>query len=258
MNNTVITYYTEIPDFKTSANNKALLELWEKNWKSKGWNVVILDDVYAKTHDKLKSFNIYDETSLLVRNSRNQKKYLWNCYLRWFAYAKYVEENGTCVWSDFDVMNCNLTPDQFDSKNIIVDSAFNGSLCSGVLSSEGSKVLLENIKLLNDEDEGVVLKINTFLNERIDKDINDMIILMALNTFKINNICTCLRMEGISQELSPFDVNGAYKKEKFPLIHFHHGILSNPSFLNFPDITSRNRTDIVNYFFEHYLNQTIL
>lgn len=252
-----MTYYTEIPDFGASVNNKTLLELWEKNWRSKGWNVVILNDTYAKSHEQLKSFNIYDETSLLVRNSRNEKKYLWNCYLRWFAYAKYVEENGTCIWSDFDVMNCNLTPDQFDSKNIIVDSAFNGSLCSGILSIEGSKILLNNIKLLNEENEEVVLKINTFLDKVIDKDINDMVILMALNTFKINNICTCLRMKQINQELVPFNLDGSYKKEKYPLIHFHHGIFNNPNFLNFPNITSKNRTDIVNYFFDHYLNDLI-
>ena len=258
MNNTVITYYTEIPDFKISSNNKALLELWEKNWKSKGWNPIVLSDKDSKKHKDICYFDVGNKNSLLVRNSRLDKKYLWNCYLRWFAYAKYVEENGTCIWSDFDVMNCNLAPDQFYSKNINVDSAFNGSLCSGVLSSEGSKVLLNNIKLLNEEDKDVVLKINTFLNERVDKDTNDMIILMALNTFKINNICTCLRMKGTNQENSPFDVDGIYKKEKFPLIHFHHGIFKDPNFLNFPNITSRNRTDIVNYFFERYLNETII
>lgn len=257
MNNTVVTYYTEIPDFKSSVNNEALLELWKKNWESKGWNPIVLSDKDSKKHKDICHFDVGNENSLLVRNSRLGKKYLWNCYLRWFAYAKYVEENGTCIWSDFDVMNCNLTTDQFHSKNINVDSAFNGSLCSGILSVEGSKILLNNIKLLNEENEDVVLKINTFLHKVIDKDINDMVILMALNTFKINTICTCLRIKGIDQELSPFDVNGIYKKEKFPLIHFHHGIFNNPNFLNFPNITSRNRTDIVNYFFEHYLNDLI-
>ena len=104
----------------------------------------------------MKYFNLYDENSLLVRNSRLNKKYLWNCYLRWFAYAKYVEENGTCLWSDFDVMNCGLTPEKLAAKNIPVDTAFNGSLCSGVLSPDGSKTLLQNIKLLNEEDENII------------------------------------------------------------------------------------------------------
>lgn len=30
MNNTIITFYTEISDFKSSLNNRDLLELWKK------------------------------------------------------------------------------------------------------------------------------------------------------------------------------------------------------------------------------------
>lgn len=257
MNNTVITYYTEIPNFGTSVNNKDLLKLWKRNWEDSGWKVVVLDDDYAKANKQLKYFNLYDENSLLVRNSRLNKKYLWNCYLRWFAYTKYVEENGTCLWSDFDVMNCGLTPEKLSSKNIPVDTAFNGSLCSGILSPDGSKTLLQNIKLLNEEDENIILKINMFLKTVLNKDINDMVVLGALNTFKINSICTCLRMKQINQELIPFNLDGSYKKETYPLIHFHHGVICDNNFLNFDEITSKNRSEIVNHFFKTYLNQAV-
>ena len=257
MNNTVVTYYTEISDFGASVNNKTLLELWKKNWKSKGWNPIVLSDKDSKKHKDICYFDVGNETSLLVRNSRLDKKYLWNCYLRWFAYAKYVEENGTCIWSDFDVMNCGLTPEKLEYKNIPVDTAFNGSLCSGILSLEGSKILIENIKLLNDEDENVILKINTYLKNVLNKDINDMVILGALNTFKINSICTCLRMKQINQELVPFNLDGSYKKEKYPLIHFHHGVICDNNFLNFDEIISKDRSEIVKHFFKNYLNQEV-
>jgi len=257
MNNTVITYYTEIPNFKASDNNKDLLTLWEKNWKSQGWNIVVLDEGYAKTNKQLESFDVYNENSLLVRESRLDKKYLWNCYLRWFAYSKYVEENGTCIWSDFDVFNCNLTPDQFYSKSIEPDSAFNGSLCAGVLSLEGTNALINNIKLINEEDQEARTKLNTFLKSVENKDINDMVMLNALKTFNINHICTCLRMKGCNQDSIPYNTDGSYKKQKYPLIHFHHGIFNDPNFLKFPEIKSKNRTGIVNYFFNHYLKQSI-
>lgn len=258
MNNTVVTYYAEIPNFNSSTNNENLLELWKKNWKSKGWNVVVLNEEYAKSHKDLEQLDVYNETSFLVCNSRLPKKYLWNCYLRWFAYSKYVEETGTIIWSDFDVMNCNLTPEQLACKNIDVDTAFNGSLCSGILSFEGAKNLINNIKLLHQKDDQMVAKINKFLTTVLDKDVNDMIVLMALNTFKIKAICTCLMiLKEIGQHCIPFDNEGNYKQEAFPLIHFHHGLFTNPNFLNFPEITSKDRTDIVEYFFKHYLNQPI-
>lgn len=257
MKNTVMTYYADISDVTSSTNNRDLLKMWTKNWKAKGWHTIILTSEDAKLHKDAQAINVYNNESLLVRNSRLNKKYLWNCYLRWFAYSKYAEENGTCVWSDFDVMNCNLSPEQLEKRNVLQDTAFDGSLCSGILSHEGSKTLTKNIALLHMEDADVINKINDFLNSKTDKDLNDMILLRALDVFKIYFMCTGLRLKGIHQERLPFDVNGKYKLNKFPLIHFHHGLLKNPNHLNFPKITSKNRTDIVNHFFIEYLNQPV-
>lgn len=257
MNSTVITYYTEIPEFKCSHNNKELLELWKKNWKSKGWDTVVLTDEDAKSHKDMQTIDLHNNDSLLVRGSRLDAKYLWNCYLRWFAYANYVQENGAILWSDFDVMNCNLKPEQLESKKVLPDTAFDGSLCSGILSSNGSKLLTKGITSLYNEDEETISKITVFLSSKTDKDVNDMILLHALNIFKIHFICTGLRMKGISQERAPFEINGEYKLERFPLIHFHHGLLGNPDYLNFPEITSRKRTDVIKHFFEHKLNAAI-
>jgi len=257
MKNTVMTYYADISDVTSSTNNRDLLETWTKNWKAKGWHTIILTPEDAKLHKGIQTIDVYNNESLLVRNSRLNKKYLWNCYLRWFAYSKYVEENGTCVWSDFDVMNCNLSLEQLEKRNVLQDTAFDGSLCSGILSYEGSKTLTKNIALLHIEDTDVIEKINVFLNSKADKDLNDMIFLRALNVFKIYFICTGLRIKGMSPERLFFETDETYKTEAFPLIHFHHGIFHSPDHLNFPEVTSRNRTDIVKYFFKNYLNQPI-
>lgn len=258
MKNTVITYYADISEVTYSKNNKQLLDTWSKNWTNKGWHCVVLTAEDAKLHKDIEHIDVYNNNSLLVRDSHLNKTYLWNCYLRWFAYSKYVEENGTCVWSDFDVMNCNLTPDQMKQRNILPDTTFDGSLCCGVLSPDGSRTVTKNINLLNVEDADVIKKVNAFFGSRPDRDLNDMILLRAINVFKIHFMCTSLMIKKeISQEKLPFEVDGTYKFEAFPLIHFHHGLFSNSNFLRFPHIKSKNRTDIVNYFFDYYLKQPI-
>lgn len=253
----VVCYYNELSNWKASTNNLNLLKVWEKNWKNKGWNPIVLSEADAKEHSDFDKINFLNDNSILTKNSQLPKEYVWNCYKRWFAYAKVATDDQNCIWTDFDVMNINLSVDQALQNNYTkANIAFCGSLCSGNLTSTGANALINYLIKMNEEDSSALKELNNFLT-KYDKaaDINDMIVVRSLNLFRLERICTSFLRLGNLENL-PFDSNMKYKQNLYPLAHFHHGIFSSDRCFNFFSET-KDRTDIIKDFFKTQFNEEL-
>lgn len=93
----IYTYYEQVSSDRAEAlNAERLLELWVRNWSSKGWQPVILSDKDARKNPRYKECISRFQTFPTGNNTR----YELACFKRWLAMA--------CIGGyhcDFDVMN---------------------------------------------------------------------------------------------------------------------------------------------------------
>lgn len=100
----IYTYYEDI-DFK---DQDELVALWEKSWKAKGFDPIVLTEKDAEKSD------FYDEFVAKITKLHQDitekplSKYGLSCWLRWLAYSTQPEEKFFV--SDYDVINHNFNP----------------------------------------------------------------------------------------------------------------------------------------------------
>lgn len=93
----IYTYYEQVSDDSADImDSQKLLELWVRNWSSKGWQPVILNDKDAEKNPR------YEECTERFKQfpTINSRRYELACFKRWLAMA--------CIGGyhcDFDVMN---------------------------------------------------------------------------------------------------------------------------------------------------------
>jgi len=246
MNNTVLSYYTKIEDNKFSKESSELLYFWRKNWTEKGWKPVVLNEKYARNHPLLKSasLDIDDLEGNLYKYSTNTSSYLIHCYLRWFAFHRYVMEHDSTCWADYDVYNRNFTFEDFESDGNT--KIFCPSGCAGVLSKEsGDEItqMFKKIQLTKDLDQIDLPSQEQreyIINCVKEKCLSDMLLMQMLMRKTLHRITSSLKEEN-------------YKE--YSLFHFHGGFLKKRlDSIKIPNAKQRTRMQIINLCIKHYLS----
>lgn len=246
MNNTILSYYSEIKDSKFSEQSADLRHFWRKNWTERGWNPVILNAEYARNHPLLKSgsFDIDDFEGNLYKHSKNTPSYLIHCYLRWFAFHRYVMEHGSTCWADYDVYNRNFNFEDFKSDGSA--KIFCGSGCAGTLSHEIADTLTQIIKKIQlTKDLSQIDLPSKEQRDHImkcidDHKLSDMLLIQMLMMKTLNKITSSLAYED-------------YKE--YSLFHFHGGFLNRKAkSIKIPNEEKKTRIQIINFCVKHYLS----
>lgn len=106
----VFTYYVDdIPglydaqptSLGTAESQRELLKLWERNWKSRGWEPVVLTEDDARKHPR---FSFFDEI-FRAKPTEYGIPYTLACWLRWLAMS---QVGGMLV--DYDVFTYSFRP----------------------------------------------------------------------------------------------------------------------------------------------------
>jgi len=107
-----------------------LLSLWEKTWKTHGWNPIVLHSHEFPQHDDCYAPLLERINTLPTINPRDYEN---ACYLRWLAmYQVACKRPGEVLWmSDYDVMNHGVSPFDPGSGLTIHDSEGTPCLVSG-------------------------------------------------------------------------------------------------------------------------------
>lgn len=194
ISNNVICYYSNInnrrdrPLREFSNRSGELVEYWETNWRDKGWNPIVLEKSDAEKHKRFANLSKqYRNPNSLLFHSLHVRKYMFECYSRWLAYAAFVQENGPTLWCDYDVYNKSFTYNKAKSVH----------LKPGMMVKSGSTGLMDNTfstELMNihnlisestsyDNIVGLTAEQQSYVNE--NKDVfSDMI---AVNLLHVNN-----------------------------------------------------------------------
>lgn len=118
MNNKVICYYEPINQSQHStfsSESLKLVELWKENWVERGWDPIVLNEEYARSNKFLENVDIGNYKKNFYKYTVNNPSYLKHCYMRWYAYSKFVAENGNSLWCDYDVYNHSLYYNEYKS-----------------------------------------------------------------------------------------------------------------------------------------------
>ncbi len=110
--NKIFTYFEKIPNNRK--NEVALLDLWYKNWSSKGWKCFVLDERYAAKHPLYKSFKQKAKTFPTVNN----KQYEYHCFVRWLAFSMCCKDGSEFI-CDYDLMNYGFEPPSKNNDKIV-------------------------------------------------------------------------------------------------------------------------------------------
>jgi hypothetical protein len=107
----IYTYYENI-NFK---NQDELVSLWQKSWKDKGFETIILSEKDAQKSNFYEEF--VEKISKLHEDIAGKplSRYGLSCWLRWLAYSTQPEEKFFV--SDYDVINHNFN--LTEPKNIL-------------------------------------------------------------------------------------------------------------------------------------------
>jgi hypothetical protein len=106
---TVYTYYELVPKIENCPGRKSsqasLIELCARSWMNNGWNLIVLGENDAKTHE------LYQEYKEIISlfPSVNPELYDYHCYMRWLAMANI----GGGIMIDYDVINMSLKDPSF-------------------------------------------------------------------------------------------------------------------------------------------------
>lgn len=221
MKNNVISYYSNIKNSKFSDESLSLINSWKINWKQKGWNPIVLDEDYARSNNWLDQIDIDNFESNLYKFSKNNPTYLIQCYLRWFAYTKFIFENGDTLWSDYDVYNHSLEYKAYELK-YGKPSLHCGSGAVGYFNSTISKKWLNYLEEFSKHD------ISNDINVKYKKifecdDVNDMMIFQSFIDANTDVMWHPLSFN-FNRDRSKVDVR--IMNENWSLFHIHGGLRS--------------------------------
>jgi hypothetical protein len=107
----VFTYYAdEVPglydsqptSLGTAESQRELLKLWERNWKSRHWDPVVLTEADVRKHPRFDFFHEH----FRYKPTEYGERYTVACWLRWLAMAQV----GGGMLVDYDVFSYEFKP----------------------------------------------------------------------------------------------------------------------------------------------------
>lgn len=101
----VYSYYHDVNYVKYP---KELISRWESSWKQFGFNPVLLQECDSRKH------HLFGEYNELIKGlpTINDPGWERHCWIRWLAY----ELSAPGMFTDWDVINYGLTPDEINEK----------------------------------------------------------------------------------------------------------------------------------------------
>lgn len=112
MNNLVLTYNHRNVVSEENPDRYAQWLLWGHSWRANGWRPVTLSAQHSGRHPLFESVRRH----VMSLPSVNGPAFEVACYLRWLAYAVWLEQNPSAesvLVVDYDVVNCGYTPDDW-------------------------------------------------------------------------------------------------------------------------------------------------
>ena len=100
----VFTYYEPIPGFEDDAK---LVELWKRSWEQRGWKATVLGRSDAERSPHFAALSRAADRLPTV----NPKEYERACYIRHGAFHKASDILDWNVFTDYDIINYRLTPE---------------------------------------------------------------------------------------------------------------------------------------------------
>lgn len=111
--NKIYTYYDDL----RWAFQKDLLDIWTDNWKSMGFEPLIVRKEDAMSHDLYKYFDeSLKKIHLKLYGTSNINGYISSCWHRWLAYATIAPSNESFYVSDYDVFNTGWHPQKAEER----------------------------------------------------------------------------------------------------------------------------------------------
>ena len=101
MNNKIYTYFH---DFRNSDKERQLVDLWLENWKSNGFDAIVLSLDDAKIHPFFDKFNEKMTEIASTIFGQPLSPYGWSCWHRWLSYAALPTDDFIIV-CDYDILN---------------------------------------------------------------------------------------------------------------------------------------------------------
>jgi hypothetical protein len=112
----VISYFQSIPNSDFSQQSEELIEVYKQSWIKHGWNPIVLNEEYSKRNELFYKLDLDNSDANFYKTiSSSMWKYHRSCYCRLLAYCQYVRENGSTLYSDYDVINYGFTSDILNS-----------------------------------------------------------------------------------------------------------------------------------------------
>lgn len=107
--NTVVTYFSPVPDLYDPSTQWALIDVWRRSWSKAGWTPVVLTENDIRSYAR---FNFFDEI-FSAKPTEYGQPYTKSCFLRYVAAFHYGSLRGIPVLlSDYDVINFGLEPQE--------------------------------------------------------------------------------------------------------------------------------------------------
>jgi len=103
----IYTYFNKITTDNGSRfdNQDLMIDIWTKNWKSMGYNPIVLDLDHARNHEYYDELVTKCKAIHMKLTGKQLKSYGLNCFVRWLAYA--TQSDDRMIVSDYDVINNN-------------------------------------------------------------------------------------------------------------------------------------------------------
>lgn len=158
----IYTYYDQVADLPCQTD---LIELWRRNWLSRGFEPVVLNDHDARKHPRYEEYVDYIRALHLEIKGDTIQPYGLSCYLRWLAYA--VVSEPLFVTSDYDVLNFSLDVEDVEPDIIHLMCAATPCLVTGTpeLFDRFTCMFVETMVSKIDDWRGT-FKENTWLNDQ--------------------------------------------------------------------------------------------
>lgn len=104
---TVVCYFTPVPELYDPATQWALIDVWRRSWEKAGWTAVVLMENDIKPYER---FHFFDEI-FSAKPTEYGQPFTKTCFMRYVAAYRYGSLRGIPVLlSDTDVINYGMEP----------------------------------------------------------------------------------------------------------------------------------------------------
>lgn len=125
----IFTFYDTVEQIDPEGQ-KALIQMWIRNWSSQGFKCFVINERHAERHPWYREFKEIVEQFPTV----NPGKYEYYCFIRWLSFAQCCGHQKALM-SDYDVMSYGFRPTSIEDKRLVLYQGHVPALVLGDRSS---------------------------------------------------------------------------------------------------------------------------